>query len=220
VTNSFSPSDSPQEQAAAYALDILEEQAEFEHELATSTTLQSELAAFQTVVQDLAYGVPAAPLPVDLKKKLFDRLTNTPDTPLTDQSNQVDERVADSPVNLLDLLDWSIADLQQVAIDLPKWQPFPMPTGSEMAIWQFDEISGQIAFFLRVPTAGTLPNHYHATGESILVLEGNFIDEDGTVYEVGDRFVAAADTSHQPTTSLGCLILNVTSIHDKILVNA
>jgi anti-sigma factor ChrR (cupin superfamily) len=208
VTNSFSP----QEQAAAYALDILEEQAEFERELAKSTTLQSELAAFQTAVHDLAYGVPAAPLPVDLKKKLFDRLINTPD--------QVDERIADSPANLLDLLDWPITDLQQVAIDLPNWQPFPMPSGSEMAIWQVDEVRAQVAFFLRAPTAGMLPNHYHATGESILVLEGNFIDEDGTVYEVGDRFVATADTSHQPSTSLGCLILNVTSIHDKILVDA
>jgi ChrR Cupin-like domain len=219
VTNSFLPSDSPQEQAAAYALDILAEQAEFEHELAISATLQSELTAFQTAVQDLAYAVPAASLPVGLKQKLFDRLTSNTDAQLIDQSNQVEARLADSPVNLLDLLDWPIADLQQVAINLPNWQPFPMPSGSEMAVWQIDEVRAQVAFFLRVPTAGTLPNHYHATGESILVLEGNFIDEDGRVYGVGDRFVAEADTSHQPTTSLGCLIINITSIHDKMLAN-
>jgi hypothetical protein len=217
VTNSFSPSDSPQEQAAAYALDILAEQAEFEHELATSATLQSELASFQTAVQDLAYGVPAAPLPIGLKQKLFDQLTITNDEQSIDRSNQVEARLTDLPENLLDLLDWPIADLQQVAINLPSWQPFPMPTGSEMAIWQVDEVRAQVAFFLRVPIAGTLPNHCHATGESILVLEGNFIDEDGKIYGVGDQFVAAADTSHQPTTSLGCLILNVTSVHDKML---
>ncbi len=214
MTNSSSASNSPQEWAAAYALDILEEQAEFERELATSATLQSELATFQTAVQDLAYGVPAEPLPADLKKKLFDRLTNTTNAQSIDRSNQ-----ADLPTNLVDLLDWPIVDLQQVAIDLSNWQPFPMPSGSEMAIWQVDEVIAQVAFFLRVPIAGSLPNHYHATGESILVLEGDFID-DGTVYEVGDRFAAAADTSHQPTTSLGCLILNITSIHDKILVDA
>ncbi len=217
MTNSFPPSDSPLEQAAAYAFDILEEQAEFEHELATSATLQSELVAFQTAVQDLAYGVPAAPLPVDLKKKLFDRLNIANDEQSIELANQVEAKSEDSPANLLELLDWSIDDLQQVAINLPNWQPFPMPSGSEMAIWQVDEVFAQVAFFLRVPTAGTLPNHYHATGESILVLEGNFIDEDGKVYGVGDRFVAAANTSHQPTTSLGCLILNVTSVHDKML---
>lgn len=220
MTNPFSPSNSPPEQAAAYALDILEEQAEFEQELATSATLQSELAAFQTAVQDLAYGVPVATLPADLKKKLFDRLTNTTDNQLTDRLNQVDVRPTDLPANLLNLLDWPIADLRQVATDLSNWQTFPMPSGSEMAIWQVDEVNAQVAFFLRVPTAGILPNHYHATGELILVLEGNFIDDDGTVYEIGDRFTAAAETIHQPTTSLGCLILSITSIHDKILVDA
>ena len=38
-------------------------------------------------------------------------------------------------------------------------------------------------------------------------------------HEVGDRFVAAADTSHQPIASPGCIILSVTYIHDKILVS-
>ncbi len=219
MTNPFSLPDSPQEGVAAYALDILEGQAEFKHELTTSATLQSELAAFQVAVQDLAYGVPAMPLPAGLKEKLFDRLTSITNDQLVDQSNQVEVRSTDLSPNLLDLLDWPITDLQQVAIDLSNWEIFPMPSGSEMAIWQVDEVRAQVAFFLRVPTAGTLPNHYHATGESILVLEGNFIDDDGTVYEVGQRFVAAANTSHQPATSLGCLILSVTSMHDKILVN-
>lgn len=219
MTNPFSLPDSPQAGVAAYALDILEEQAELERELATSATLQSELATFQTAVQDLSYGVPAAPLPVDLKKKLFDRLSIITSEQSIDRSNPVDARPADLPSNLSNLLDWPIADLQQVAIDLSNWETFPMPSGSEIAIWQVDEVRAQVAFFLRVPTAGILPNHYHATGESILVLEGNFIDDDGTVYEVGQRFVATADTSHQPSTSMGCLILNVTSMHDKILVN-
>lgn len=219
MTNSFSSSDSPQEEVAAYALGILAEQAEFEEELAKSATLQAELAAFQTAVQDLAYGVPAAPLPVDLKRKLFDRLARNTNIELIDRTNQVDARLADLPENLLDLFDWPIADLRQVAINLPNWELFPMPEGAEMAIWQVDEVLAQVAFFLRVPIAGKLPNHHHATGESILVLAGNFIDENGQVYEVGDRFVAAANTSHQPSTSLGCLVINITSIHDKMLAN-
>jgi anti-sigma factor ChrR (cupin superfamily) len=198
VTNSFSA----QDDAAAYALDILAEQAEFERELAESEALRSEVAAFQSVVGYLAYGVPMEPLPAGLKDKLFSRL----------------DLVAAQPANLLDLMDWPMADLQRVAIDLPNWEPFPLPSGSMHVIWQVDELNAQVAFFLRVPGAGMLPKHWHAAGESILVLEGNFIDDDGTVFEVGDRSVAAANTSHQPSTSLGCLILNVTSMHDKILV--
>jgi hypothetical protein len=200
VTNSSSP----QEHIAAYALDILEEQAAFEQELAASPELQAELADFRSAVGDLAYGVPEVPLPMGLKNKLFDRL----------------DRIAAKPSDLFELMDWSITDLQKVALDLNSWQPFPMPSGSEMAIWQVNESNAQVAFFLRIPGAGMLPDHWHATGESILVLEGNFIDEDGTVFNVGDRFISEANTSHQPTTSLGCLVLAVTSTNDKILALA
>ncbi len=194
---------SPQERAAADALDILEEQAEFERELASSDTLQAELADFQATVNDLAYAAPLVPLPAGLKGKLFDRL----------------DRVNPQPANLLDLLEWPIVDLQQVMLDLNNWESFPVPIGSERAIWQIDEARAQVAFFLRMPTGGILPNHWHATGESILVLEGKFTDDDGAVYEVGSRSVAAADTSHQPIASPGCIILSVTSIHDKILAS-
>jgi ChrR Cupin-like domain len=198
VTNSSSPQDS----AAAYALDILKEQAEFERELASSDALQADLADFQSAVSDLAYAVPLMPLPEGLKDKLFSRI----------------DRVDPKPANLLDLLKWSIADLQQVVNELDNWEPFPMPSGSECAIWQIDKARAQVAFFLRI-NGGMLPNHWHATGESILVLEGHFVDE-GVIYEVGDLFVANADTSHQPIASLGCLILSVTSLNDKILENS
>jgi hypothetical protein len=205
VTNSSSPQDYPPDGAsidtAAAALDILEEQAAFDRELADSATLQAELAEFQTAASGLAYGVPLEPLPAGLKNKLFARL----------------DRTTAKPANLLDLMDWSIAELQQVAMDLPNWGPFPMPIGSEMVVWQVDEVSAQLAYFLRIKQAGKLPEHWHATGESVLVLEGNFIDDDGKVYEVGDRAFAAANTSHQPTTSMGCLILAITSTNDKIL---
>ncbi len=203
MTNSSSPQDySPDgsfPDIAAAAFDILTEQ--FDRELADSAGLQAELAEFQAAANGLAYGVLLEPLPTGLKDKLFARL----------------DRTIAKPANLLDLMDWSIAELQQVAIDLPNWEPFPMPVGSKMVVWQVDEASAQIAYFLRIKEAGKLPQHWHATGESILVLEGNFVDEDGKVYEAGDRSFAAANTSHQPTTTMGCLILAITSTNDKIL---
>ena len=48
-------SSSPEERAAAYALDILEEYEEFERELATSESLRAELADFQSAVSDLRH---------------------------------------------------------------------------------------------------------------------------------------------------------------------
>jgi hypothetical protein len=197
MINSFSPQDC----AAGYALDILEEYAEFERELAASESLQAELADFQFAVGNIAYGVPLVPLPASLTERLFERI----------------DKISPAPEQLIDLLEWGIADLQQVARDLNNWEAFPMPDGSQLAIWQIDETNAQIAFFLRIHIPGALPKHWHATGESILVLEGNFIDDDGTLYGVGDRSFMAANTCHQPTTSLGCLILGISSINDKIL---
>jgi hypothetical protein len=198
MINSFSPQDC----AAGYALDILEEYEEFDRELAASESLQAELADFQSAVGNIAYGVPLVPLPASLKERLFDRIG----------------KISPIPEQLIDLLEWQIVDLQQVAKDLNNWEPFPMPKGSQRSIWRIDETNAQIAFFLRIHIPGALPRHWHATGESILVLEGNFIDDDGTVYGVGDRSFMAANTSHQPTTSLGCLILGISSLDDKILV--
>jgi ChrR Cupin-like domain len=194
-------SSSPEERAASYAFDILEEQEDFERELAESADLQAELASFQAAVGDLAYAVPPVPLPAEIKNKLFGRL----------------DLLDAQPDHLLDLMDWSISDLQKVAMDLTDWKPFPLPKGSERVTWKVDRERSQVAFFLRIYTPGNLPNHWHATGESILVLEGNFIDDDGTVYSVGDRFDALANTSHQPSTSMGCLVLGVTSMNDRPL---
>ncbi len=203
MTNLFSL----QEYVVSYAFDILGNKAEFEQELIKSTDLQAELAFLQAVVSYLAYGAPIVPLPIGLTNKLF----------LPQRLLRRLDRTDARPADLLELIEWSVADLRQVAMDLSNWEPFPMPTGSMRVIWQVDEIHAQIAFFLKIPGAGTLPHHWHATGESILVLEGNFINDSGTVFEVGDRIVVAANTNHQPTTSLGCLILGITSMYDKVL---
>ncbi len=182
------------ERAAAYALSISEEPVEFEHELAESAVLSIELASLQAVVDTLAYGVPLLPLSTDLKSKLFDRLN----------------RLEIKPANLLELLEWPISELQQVSLDLQHWESMPIANGAERGIWQVDEVHSQVAFFLRIPNGGMIPRHFHATGESTLVLAGTFTNDNGQVYEVGDLFMAAANTSHQPSTSPGCLILCIT----------
>jgi hypothetical protein len=70
MTNSFSP----QAFVPGYALDILEERAKFEGDLAASASLQAELTTFESAVGELAYGVPTVPLPRDLKGRLFSDL--------------------------------------------------------------------------------------------------------------------------------------------------
>jgi hypothetical protein len=78
MTNSFFS----QAFVAGYALDILEERAEFESDLAASESLQAKLSTFEFAVGELAYGVPTVPLPTDLKGRLFDNISE----PETDDS--------------------------------------------------------------------------------------------------------------------------------------
>lgn len=190
------------ESVAEYALGTLETPEEFAtflqrnltNDLAKIVDLPAEIWASQVVVSHLAYGVHPVSLPTDLKSKLLIRL----------------DRVSAKPANLAELLQWPIADLKQVAKDLPNWEPLPFIAGSERVIWQIDQLHAQMAFFLRIPAVGQIPPHFHPSEESILILEGNLIN-DGIVYEVGSLYVTAANTTHQPFTSLGCLILSITS---------
>jgi ChrR Cupin-like domain len=190
------------EHVAEYALGILEApeelaiflQRDAANELAKLIDLPAEIWASQVAVSHLAYGVRPVFLPIELKNKLLIRV----------------DRVSAKPANLAELLQWPIADLKQVAKDLPNWEPFPFIAGSERVIWQIDQLHAQMAFFLRIPAVGKIPTHSHPSEESILILEGNLIN-DGIVYEVGSLYITAANTTHQPFTSLGCLILSITS---------
>jgi hypothetical protein len=187
---------------AEYALDILEAPEEFTiflqrdttNKLTKSIDLPAEIWATQIAVNHLAYGVHLVSLPTELKSKLLIRL----------------DHVSAKPENLAELLKWSVADLKQVSKDLPDWESFPFIAGSERVVWQVDQLHAQVAFFLRIPAMGQIPDHSHSAAESILILEGNLIN-DGIVHEVGSLYITAANTTHQPFTSLGCLVLSISS---------
>ena len=150
----------------------------------------------------MSYSVPLVPLPASLKSRLMARL-GLP---------ELNTELNISP-KFQQLLSQPIESLITIANTIETWQPFPAPLGSTYAPWKVDASNRQVAFFLRVPTAGTLPSHRHASGEVVLVLEGDFVSN-GITYQVGDRSISAAQTIHQPTTQ-GCLVLCVSSLDDE-----
>jgi mannose-6-phosphate isomerase-like protein (cupin superfamily) len=58
------------------------------------------------------------------------------------------------------------------------------------------------------PGAATIP-HVHACREEYLVLEGEAIEEDGTVLKAGDWIVYEPGTRHSTRTVTGCLLLGL-----------
>ncbi|MBE9031562.1 cupin domain-containing protein [filamentous cyanobacterium LEGE 11480] len=180
--------------------------AEFAADLADSPELQAELAAFQTAAQSIAYSVEPATMSADLHDRLMAKIS---------QSRQI-EVVGNVSASLTQLLDIPLTQLQQVADSLENWEAFPAPAIGEMAIWQLDEATNQVAFFVRSAVSGPFPNHYHAAGETVLVVDGDFGGDEHT-YRSGDIVYAAAETSHQPYTKAGCLVFCISSMDDKIL---
>ena len=154
----------------------------------------------------IAYSSPLMPLPESLKLRLMEHLG----LPLPLVDLPVDLPV-DTPLNAL--LDWSLADLIAAASTIKKWTPLTSPEDATYTPWKIDKPNRQMAYFVRAPRAGALPTHHHATGEVVLVLEGDFTVE-GSCYRAGDRLCSAADTIHQPTTT-GCLVLILSSLDDR-----
>ncbi len=152
----------------------------------------------------LAYAVPLVPLPTSLKSRLMAQL-NLPELPPEFIVSPEFQRLFLTPVETL----------IEVANAIEDWQAFPAPEGTTYREWKVDAANRQVAFFLKVPKAGTLPCHRHAMGEVVLVLEGDFT-ADGVSYRRGDRSICLPGTTHQPTTQ-GCLVLCISSLDDKVL---
>lgn len=190
--------------AALYALNALEtdECVQFEQALLDSGELAQSVREFEETTATLAYVVPTASMATDLKDRLFKQILVVNMGPSSD---------------LVKLLDLSIDELKQQVPQLD-WALMPGDSGAEIATWQVDEEDREVAFFVRKADGGKFPNHAHASGETVLVLDGDFIVE-GQVYRAGEQVSSSGGTSHQPETQTGCLLFCVSSMDDEILGN-
>lgn len=192
----------PNADAALYALDALEadEREQFEQALLDSGELEQAVDDLKETTAALAYGAPSVPMAADLKARLFERIEAECVGPSSD---------------LVKLLDLPMAELKRQALEL-SWSSMPGDSGAEIATWQVDEPEREVAFFVRNAGGCVFPNHAHASGETVLVLEGDFVVGD-QVYRTGEQVSCPGNTSHQPETRNGCLLFCVSSMDDDIL---
>ena len=160
----------------------------------------AEVADLQAAAALLAYDVPLVPMATTLKDRLFQRIS---------------AEDGEQPSAWLPFLTQSIADLKQRAAHL-NWEPLPVMAGVSQATLGVDEDRREIAFFIRAECPGQFPRHHHATGEDLLLLEGDLVIE-GQRYYPGDRIYSPANTAHQPETLQGCLLFCVSSLDDQFL---
>ena len=70
----------------------------------------------------------------------------------------------------------------------------------------YDDASGQGTYAMRMDPGAVTIAHEHAGMEEFLILEGELIDDDGTVFSPGDFVSYEPGTTHNSRTETGCLI--------------
>lgn len=73
---------------------------------------------------------------------------------------------------------------------------------------------GQGTYLMRMDPGAVTVAHDHDSFEDFMILEGELIDDDGTVIGPGDLVTYAPGSHHNSSTVTGCVIL-VTEWHEK-----
>ena len=83
-----------------------------------------------------------------------------------------------------------------------------------------DEATGKGCFMIRFEPGGRSLPHVHTGGEDFLMLEGELIDDDGTVFKAGDFVHFAPGTSHSSHSPKGCVAAVFLSGENRVIDEA
>ena len=184
--------DERSELAAIYALEALgdDEQRQFKQSLETAPAeVRQQVAAFQEVVQALAFSGPAIAPPASLKARLMARIAQEPQ-----------ERPGGEAFTF-------VRSAQMVWRDLSP--------GVSMKMLFNDSAGARATMLLRLAPGGKLAAHCHRQVEEFYVLEGSCLCA-GELLQAGDYHRAEAGSLHPITSSEeGCLALVMTSTQNE-----
>jgi anti-sigma factor ChrR (cupin superfamily) len=107
-------------------------------------------------------------------------------------------------------MDRNVAGRKVVRADSTAFLPYDLegPLQPDMA-WHpvsFDRKAGEGSYLMRMEPGATTIAHDHSGFEDFVVLEGELIDDDGTVLRVGDFVSYAPGSRHNSRTETGCVL--------------
>ena len=73
----------------------------------------------------------------------------------------------------------------------------------------YDPGSQRGSYLIRMQPGSATNPHVHGCREEYLILEGEAIEDDGTVLKPGDWIVYEAGTRHNTRTETGCLLVGI-----------
>ena len=103
-------------------------------------------------------------------------------------------------------------------IDNLKFDPFDK-YGQAIKGWSwhkisFDKKTNHGTYISKLEPGTQTPPHVHMGYEEFLILEGELIDSDGTVFKKGDFISYGPNSNHSSFTKKGCLILTFMRGHN------
>ncbi|MEM9506322.1 MAG: cupin domain-containing protein [Cyanobacteria bacterium P01_E01_bin.35] len=197
------PNNKDDELAALYALGALEphERDQVRQVISQSPDFAQTVDELSDAAAAMAYTLPPMPVATNLKERLFKRIS---------------QDIIEADSELYQLLQLSIDELTRKSQTLT-WQALAGGTAdAQIAILEVDRAHQKLAFYVKANHGGHFPLHAHDSGETVLVLAGDFV-VDGLTHTVGDRIDSVGDTTHQPETINGCLLFCISSLNDEIL---
>ncbi len=172
---------------ATPAEDAAENERSVRHAYAENPEFAAEVESFRQVAAEMAELVAVEP-PLRVKEQLMARVRNAAAGATGRQAHAMPPGVI------------SIVRAQD-----GKWMPTPF-AGITMKLLFADPASGNQSVLVRMEPGSVFPCHHHKGLEHSLVLEGDAIFSDHTLY-AGDYEVGAPDQDHSSiTTKGGCLV--------------
>lgn len=188
-----------QEQAALYALGVLEpeEARAFEAALTDDATLAAEVQAFEQVLADLALSAAEAAPPAGLREKLLERIT-------LEAAPQATAAQAAPDSGAISLRK-----------DAGRWRQLAPKVSSK--VLYADAQTGLVTSLIKLEAGGYLPRHRHLGVEQMLIVEGECRIND-EIFRPGDFRMRPAGTEDvELTTEHGATILLVAPKRFEIL---
>ncbi len=202
------------ELAPLYALDLLdlEERLWVEAQVLDCPDLAAELASYQATVGAIPYGATAVPIAVDLKERLFERIT-------APEAHRLDFDVETNTPARLENQSAERSEPKMVTIRSAQleWQPY-QTEGVEVAILFLDPLNRMCSAIVKAADGVVYPLHQHQGIEEIYMLEGE-LEIDGQVYLAGDYIRSYPDSIHPPAKTKGCKFLVRACIDDNYDAN-
>lgn len=171
--------------------------------------LAAEVTAAHEALASLAVALP----PVAPSPGLRDRLMASARGPA---------RFAPFVDRLARLADLALERAQALLAELLRpdvWQPSP---GPNVHLVHFDggpAVAGADAGFVRVAAGTPFPDHRHVGDETVLVVQGSYLDSGGATVRAGDQVTMPADSRHAFVAGAGEDLIYAVVVHGGIEID-